>query len=154
MVSSICINSLYKYLKPVGFYLPEMFRTVVVYRAVVASSFQHQPVFYFRYCALPGNCTSTSIRPILRGSAIICFVTARVAPVRSMPISSALMPIVVIIRVPGATVTRSAGENRAPLPRDYLKERICLYFRATLFMLGNATKLPGIIDRSRHDIFT
>ena len=54
---------------------------------------------------------------IRRGASFdISFCTDTVIPQRSIPSSSALIPMVVLMQVPSAVATRSVGENASPLP--------------------------------------
>lgn len=60
--------------------------------------------------------TWATILPTLLGSDTMILVTSTRVPSNSIPIVSALMPIVVIMQEPSAVANKSVGENLSPLP--------------------------------------
>ena len=63
-----------------------------------------------------GNCKTTFIFEIRRGSLAIVLVTAAVAPFKDTSIWFALIPITVSIQLARPVATVSVGEKAAPFP--------------------------------------
>src|SRR5690606_30240267 len=63
-----------------------------------------------------GMSTTTSMREIQRGSDCITLVTEAFAPLKSIPMSRALIPMTVNMHEASALATVSVGENASPLP--------------------------------------
>ena len=66
--------------------------------------------------SIDGICRSTITSDIRLGLDTMILVISEVTPVISIPLSRALMPIIVIIQLGSAVATKSVGEKASPLP--------------------------------------